>query len=216
MRRNLTIFTQTIGEDVMKYSKIILIALLTAIGMNFSLAQGMTPGVPAGWTFNDVAQEKYQIGVDTTIGSKEHPVLYIGAKQANENDFASLTQVIESDAFSGKVVGLTVSAKFIGDSKNSEFWIRCHKSEKWNAIASSFGKEIQDWSNVSVNMKLPVDGCQLEIGIGVRGQGQLWIRDIHFNTATVDQKTLERKPLAERVKLAEPQAEFKNLNFSER
>ncbi len=199
----------------MKHWKILIAAPLVAFAVNYSYAGAVKNGIPKGWTGSGAIATHYESGIDESQGSKEHPAFFIAAKDAKADDFAAITQVVDASAYRGKIMVLTASARHTGESGRYELWIRTIYDKGGVGITSSSGAKIDAWETVKVRVPVSANAQKLELGIGIRKQGKLLVKDLSFTEASASDAIEERKPIANDINIGQASGAIKNLNFSE-
>ncbi|MFZ6708682.1 hypothetical protein [Undibacterium sp. TC9W] len=200
----------------MKHWKILIAAPLVAFAVNFSYAGAVKNGIPKGWTGNGAIATHYESGLDESQGSKEQPAFFIASKEtSNDDDFAAITQVVDAGAYRGKIMLLTASARHTGELGRYELWIRTTDDKGGVRITSSSGAKGDAWETVKVQTPVIANAQKLEVGIGIRKQGKLLVKDLSFAEAPANNSIPERRPIANDVNIGQASAAIKNLNFSE-
>ncbi|MFZ6731551.1 hypothetical protein ACO0LG_06495 [Undibacterium sp. Ji42W] len=200
----------------MKHLKIVIAALMVAFAVNFSFAGPVKNGIPKGWTGSGAIASHYESGLDESQGSKEQPAFFIAAKEiSTDDDFAAITQVVDASAYRGKIMVLTASAQHTGELGRYELWIRTTDDKGGVRITSSSGAKGDAWETVKVQTPVSANAQKLELGIGIRKQGKLLVKDLSFAEAPANNSISERRPIANDVNIGQASAAIKNLNFSE-
>ncbi|HSY27980.1 MAG TPA: hypothetical protein VK832_10785 [Burkholderiaceae bacterium] len=204
----------------MKHGKIILAAAFVAVAMNLSFAGSAILGVPKGWTVTGADSDKVAIGIDPAESSDGHPGVFIENKDNTPGKVVALTQTIDAVPWQGKMVEFSVMTKRTNESVTGEIWLRGTNgiggTSNYNSVA---GEDIKtaEWKQTDLRMIVPKEITRLEIGVGLRDQGRVWLRDVKvrmLSTPSKDEQAKKRQ-ITELVPLALPAKELTNLNFSE-
>ncbi len=181
MHRLVSVIKQQ-GEAAMKHLKIILVTAIVAVALNTSFADPIRIGNPAGWTvWGPTDNDKYEIGIDTDEGSKEHPALYIASKSQLTDEVAAITQTIDGTDYQGQVIEFSLMARATGAAKN-KIWLRHMRSGGDLEMKVQVIPDGRGWEKITLKSYLPqsTDAYrnQFEIGIALASQGKIWVRDL--------------------------------------
>ncbi|MBI3731490.1 MAG: hypothetical protein HY254_24595 [Burkholderiales bacterium] len=213
--RILHIINNPYGVTMMKHWKILIAAPLVAFAVNYSFAGAVKTGIPKGWVGNGAIATHYESGLDESQGTKEQPAFFIAAKDTAADDFAAITQVVDASAYRGKVMMFTASALHVGDLGGYEFWIRTTDEKGNTSIASSWARKSSDWEAVRVRLSVNANAQKIELGVGVRDKGKLFIKGLSFTEAQTSNPIPESKPIANKISMGSATTTMQNLNFSE-
>lgn len=205
----------------MKHLKVLIAATAVALALNATFAGAVTAGIPKGWTGQGKIAERYETGIDPTQGTADHPAFFMAAKaDASEEDFAAITQVIDASPYRGKALNFKVKIRYIGESSVCEAWIRTTSGSvphlSTGIYGTGYASKNGDWQDMIVSVAMvPENANTIELGVGLRAQGRVWIRDIVLDQAALPVSKRPRMEMAKSIPLSVTNAVPLNLNFSE-
>jgi hypothetical protein len=186
----------------MKHWKTLLAASIVAIVVNASFAESINTPLPAGWIAGGTLGKHFTTSFSqhdllsildaafgkVKLGKDKDTVFSISAKNtATESDVGVLTRVVDVTALRNQTYSLAFFYKQEGEIVNKDVWIRFFDTSgpivmKQFDIPISFnGNNAKDsWLDVSQQIRIPENAIWMEIGIGMRGQGQFHLRNLTF------------------------------------
>lgn len=204
------------GEYVMKHWKIVVSAAAIALAVNASFAGAIKPGAPQGWTLWGPEGDKYEIGIDTSEGTAEHPVLVMASKTQPTEELLAISQDIDGTEWQGQVIEFSMMAKAVGAKKNV-VWLR----NKRGAILWSEEKSIPDgagWQELKLRSYFPKNpdmhyDNHFDIGIALGSPGKIWVRDVKLEKIALPPK--ESRIYVPGFRSGVPAYPPRNLSFTE-
>jgi hypothetical protein len=186
----------------MKHWKTLLAASIVAIVVNASFAESVNTPLPAGWIaggtlgkhFTTSFTQHESLGTLQTIfghvksSKNKDTVFSISAKSsATATDVGVLTRVIDVIALRNQTYNLAFFFKQEGEIANKDVWIRFFDTNGPIAVTQldlpisvDEKNADDDWLNVSQPFRIPNNANRMEIGMGMRGQGQFHLRNLTF------------------------------------
>ncbi len=197
----------------MKHANTMLAALAVAVAMNWSYAGASSPGVPHGWVASGTQGGAYVTGFDPAEAGANGASVYIEGKDKDDQHYGALTQVIDARPWQGKRVRFSAMTRAIDGASPGEFWLRgSDGTPAYNAIASNRIAS-KEWEENSVVMMVGEKITVLELGVGLRHQGKIWIRDARLELAP-ETAAVPHRPIAKDVPLAAPLDAPLNLSLA--
>ncbi|WP_394780118.1 hypothetical protein [Undibacterium sp.] len=207
----------------MKHGKILLAALAIAVAMNLSFAGAAQTGVPKGWVASFRTAVQADTGFDPSEKSEGHTSVYLEGKDGSEGEFVALTQTVDAKPWQGKMVEFSLEGKSLDGAAYAQVWLRGTNgneikagSARYNSVGADWIKS-KDWKKSKIGMVIPKEITQLELGVGIRGKGKIWISNVQFHVVPeMLQKEIEdKRPIASLVPMAPPAAAIVNLGLVE-
>ncbi|MBI3283457.1 MAG: hypothetical protein HYZ65_01200 [Burkholderiales bacterium] len=201
----------------MKHWKIVVGAAAIALAVNASFAGAIKPGAPQGWTLRGPEGDKYEIGIDTSEGTAERPVLVMASKTQPTEEVLAITQDIDGTEWQGQIIELSMMAKAVGAKKN-KVWIRHTRAVGFTWTEAKSIPDGEGWQEIRLRSYYPENpdphyDNHFDIGVALGSPGKIWIRDVKLAKIAPPSKEDRLKLPGFRSGL--PAYPPRNLNFTE-
>jgi len=157
----------------------------TSSGMNFAQGplnltlNGSPSGTPQGWLLAGNKPASYSIGTEAGSGA------YLKSKDSAIVGFGTLMQMFKADGYLSKRVRFSGSVKAEGVGNWAGLWMRVDKETKSVAFDNMQDRPIKGstaWQSYAVVLDVPQDATAVAFGILLDGTGEVWLKDVTFET----------------------------------
>ena len=177
----------------MKHKVVVMAALVLALAVNKPWDALAEEGFPAGWTAIGSHTEHYELRESNSEGAPGKPALMISAKaDASDTDSAALVRDMDAAPYRGNTVRFVPDIRYRGKERGYEYWIRAYDEKgaiAYNVRAPSSpgrARVEESWmESDDLTLLIPPQAARIEIGVGVRGKGQLMMKKSEFLAITV-------------------------------
>ncbi|WMW80181.1 hypothetical protein RF679_16230 [Undibacterium cyanobacteriorum] len=202
----------------MNHWKTLLVASVIAIAVNASFAESVTTPMPQAWIpgaglgkqFATKFEQEEKLSSITAAfgqvntGKDKDQIFTISARpSASVNDAGVLTRVIDVRQWQNRSFNLAFFFKQEGEIANKDVWVRFFDERgqisltQVNLPLSYDDRNAKEhWLNAIQLLRIPAQAQRMEIGIGMRGQGQFKIRNLTIRPIPVNYGEQEKASLA--------------------
>ena len=168
-----------------------------------------------GWIKRGDAPRDYEVGIDPNSRYGGAISAYIKSRGIPRG-FATLMQTFKADAYKGKRLRMSGSAKSDGVRNWAGFWMRVDEPNKG---AVSFDN-MQDrpikgstgWTTYQIVLHVPDNSSHIAFGLLLDGPGQVWLCNLRFEVVSNDVPTTPELSVLNQLNVPDQPV---NLNFKE-
>lgn len=170
--------------------------LVALLGMSLMPCLAATDGMPAGWLLTGNHPQNY------TVGTQGDGIAYLASKADSSGDgFGTMMQSIRADGYAAKRVRFTAMVRSENVSRSAGLWMRVDAGSKEIAFDNMQSRPIKGtngWMKYEVALNVPINATSISFGALLSSNGEIWLKDVSFETVNSDVPTMKRQLLPEK------------------
>lgn len=127
----------------------------------------------------------YALGIDTSTTYDGKNSGYLKAAVEEPQGFGTLMQMFKADAYRNKRMRFSAVVKSEGVDDWAGLWMRIDGPDRgenlgFDNMQNRPIKGTSDWQKYEVVLDVPPESVHIAFGVLLRGKGQVWLSDVHF------------------------------------
>ena len=138
----------------------------------------------ANWVKIGLQDDKYIIGIDSSVQYEGQQVMTVNSIDAQINGFGGIKQNVTADKYLGKRIRMTGYMKTYNVIEKAAFWLRIDQAGSKMYVLDNMNdrpiKGTTDWKKYEIVLDVPPEALSFAYGAMLHNAGQIWFAKIKF------------------------------------